>query len=42
MSKKLVVASSETFIVGHDPYTGEDILKTGERVNRRLPSVNVN
>lgn len=29
-------------IVGHDPYTGEDILKTGERVNRRLPSVNVN
>lgn len=29
-------------IVGHDPYTGEDILKTGERVNRRLPAVNVN
>ena len=29
-------------IVGHDPYTGEDILKTGERVNRRLPSVNIN
>ena len=29
-------------IVGHDPHTGEDILKTGERVNRRLPSVNVN
>lgn len=28
-------------IVGHDPYTGEDILKTGERVNRRLPTVNV-
>lgn len=28
-------------IVGHDPYTGEDILKTGERVNRRLPAVNV-
>lgn len=29
-------------IVGHDPYTGEDILKTGERVNRRLPTVEVN
>ena len=29
-------------IVGHDPYTGEDILKTGERVNRRLQAVNVN
>ena len=29
-------------IVGHDPYTGETILKTGERVNRRLPEVNVN
>lgn len=29
-------------IVGHDPYTGQDILKTGERVNRCLPSVNVN
>lgn len=28
-------------IVGHDPYTGEDILKTGERVNRRLSAVNV-
>lgn len=29
-------------IVRHDPYTGEDILKTGERVNRRLPAVDVN
>ena len=29
-------------IVGHDPETGEDILKTGERVNRRLQTVNVN
>lgn len=29
-------------IVGHDPYTGQDILKTGERVSRRLPTVNVN
>ena len=28
-------------IVGHDPYTGQDILKTGERVNRRLSEVNV-
>lgn len=28
-------------IVGHDPYTGQDILKTGERVNRRLSAVNV-
>ena len=28
-------------IVGHDPYTGQDILKTGERVNRRLQAVNV-
>ena len=29
-------------IVRHDPYTGEDILKTGERVNRRLQAVKVN
>ena len=29
-------------IVRHDPYTGQDILKTGERVSRRLPAVNVN
>lgn len=29
-------------IVGHDPESGEDILKTGERVNRRLPTVEVN
>ena len=29
-------------IVGHDPETGEDILKTGERVNRRLPTVVIN
>ena len=29
-------------IVKHDPYTGQDILKTGERVSRRLPAVNVN
>lgn len=29
-------------IVGHDPETGEDILKTGKRVNRRLPTVYVN
>ena len=28
-------------IIKHDPYTGQDILKTGERVSRRLPAVNV-
>ena len=28
-------------IVGHDPYTGQDILKTGERVSRRLQTVNI-